>query len=712
MKTVKKIMAALIIVTMLLSVAPLTGKENISASISKAASTIQSGNFSYTLDTKNNATISVPYSKKNLTGHIEIPSEIDGYPVVKINDFRSCKFSSVTIPATIQSIEDKAFYDCVNLTKVYYNAAECADFKASSPFYRCTILSEIIFGSSVKVIPKYFLYCGDSTNLPIKKLVIPNNVKSIHDDAFRKLYKLETVEIGKGLNEIGDRVFYECSSLVSFDVDLLNPNAFNDKFGALYCNNELIQFPAKSPVTDYVMPIGITNIRISAAESCDNLVRVKISDDVRTISERAFYDCTNLETLIFGEELIRVDKDAFSECISLKTIYIFKNVTKFCEDKSNYVFFHCDNNIKDVYYEGTSAEFSKIDGSKKLLNWSFRYASMHYNWVPTYDIIYDANTGVNPPEQQKKKKNVPIALRNEVPNKEYIVTYVGQNGTFGNTAEVDVPFSHWNTRKDGTGTSYDSGETYSANEAVILFAQWGAAKIENLPTVKYDGYVFQGWFTDKVGGAKVTTDTEITDDITLYAQWKERTGDPIMYGIEIDKSLSLNVGDKGTIDYAIDKESGAVVTLKWKSSNTSVVKVDSMGNVTAIKPGKATITCTASDGVNQFKDTCIVTVVSPRVYSVSVPDITMNYKDSAKITPNIVADPGAEYTITYSSSNSKYVRVDSNGKVYGAKKGSAVITCTVADTNGNAVSDSCTVKVKYSGLQWFLVIVCFGWIWM
>lgn len=100
-----------------------------------------------------------------------------------------------------------------------------------------------------------------------------------------------------------------------------------------------------------------------------------------------------------------------------------------------------------------------------------------------------------------------------------------------------------------------------------------------------------------------------------------------------------------------------------------------------------------------------------KIYSVDVSDITMNYKKSTTITPSITADDGAKYTVTYSSSNAKVATVDQNGKVYAAKKGSATITCTVTDSNGNTVQDTCKVTVKYSFGQWLIKILLFGWIW-
>ena len=90
---------------------------------------------------------------------------------------------------------------------------------------------------------------------------------------------------------------------------------------------------------------------------------------------------------------------------------------------------------------------------------------------------------------------------------------------------------------------------------------------------------------------------------------------------------------------------------------------------------------------------------------------TVNYKSTYMLSPEITADKGAKYTVKYSSSNTKVATVDENGKVYAAKKGSATITCTVTDSYENVVTDKCNVNVDYSGAQWFIIIVLFGWIW-
>lgn len=103
--------------------------------------------------------------------------------------------------------------------------------------------------------------------------------------------------------------------------------------------------------------------------------------------------------------------------------------------------------------------------------------------------------------------------------------------------------------------------------------------------------------------------------------------------------------------------------------------------------------------------------ITGKVNSVKIDDITLNYKASATIKPTIKADDGVKYTVKYSSSNTKVATVDKNGKVYAAKRGTATITCTVTDSDGNTVQDTCKVTVKYTWWQWIIKIVLGGWAW-
>src|ERR1039457_1377456 len=72
--------------------------------------------FTYTI---NNGTITITgYTGPG--GAVTIPSTIDGLPVTTIGDsaFAFCPLSSVTIPNSVISIGDWAFFDCRSLTSV------------------------------------------------------------------------------------------------------------------------------------------------------------------------------------------------------------------------------------------------------------------------------------------------------------------------------------------------------------------------------------------------------------------------------------------------------------------------------------------------------------------------------------------------------------------------------------------------------------------
>lgn len=149
----------------------------------------------------------------------------------------------------------------------------------------------------------------------------------------------------------------------------------------------------------------------------------------------------------------------------------------------------------------------------------------------------------------------------------YYVSYVGNGSTSGSTessshtydvaknltkngfTKTGYTFSGWNTKSDGSGTSYTDGQsvknlTTTNKSTVTLYAQWKVnsytitfnpnggtvnptsktvsygSKYGTLPTPSRLGYAFQGWYTSASGGTKVTEDTVMgTSNVTVYAHW-------------------------------------------------------------------------------------------------------------------------------------------------------------------------------------------------
>lgn len=113
-----------------------------------------------------------------------------------------------------------------------------------------------------------------------------------------------------------------------------------------------------------------------------------------------------------------------------------------------------------------------------------------------------------------------------------------------NSAVPRIFTNGWSTNMQGQKTSDyfkspyssctvdtdSSGEALLRNLIVTFDANGGVCgtpaayvnsdgKISPLPEATKEKYTFDGWFTEKTGGEKITTDTVFTDDTTIYAHW-------------------------------------------------------------------------------------------------------------------------------------------------------------------------------------------------
>ena len=119
-------------------------------------------------------------------------------------------------------------------------------------------------------------------------------------------------------------------------------------------------------------------------------------------------------------------------------------------------------------------------------------------------------------------------------------------------APSNFVFNGWNTREDGTGTSYTDGQEITLTQDITLYAQWkkitysvtfianggsGTMPVQifeigvsqTLATNKFtrSGYFFIGWNTVPDASGTSYTDGQkitLTENIILYAQWKHSRG--------------------------------------------------------------------------------------------------------------------------------------------------------------------------------------------
>ncbi|MCQ2470488.1 MAG: Ig-like domain-containing protein [Clostridia bacterium] len=145
------------------------------------------------------------------------------------------------------------------------------------------------------------------------------------------------------------------------------------------------------------------------------------------------------------------------------------------------------------------------------------------------------------------------------------------------------------------------------------------------------------------------------------------------------------------------------------TKNLLVCHVDAENNKVTYIPAKV-VGDFVEFSAEHFSDYAVVEL-SGIVEKVNVNDVELKYKNTAKITPEVTLDGDVKYTVKYESSNPSVATVDKDGWITTFGKGETKITCTVTDTYGNTVKDTCTVTVKFSFGQWLIWILLFGFLW-
>ena len=121
---------------------------------------------------------------------------------IKASAFKGNKnLLSIEIPSSITHIEDGAFANCTNLSKVDYNAPKANEedtkYWSNPVFENCENLTVLNIGGAVVEIPYYFFKA-----MNIEEVNIPDNVEYLRSDCFASCMKLKSITIGQGVKSI------------------------------------------------------------------------------------------------------------------------------------------------------------------------------------------------------------------------------------------------------------------------------------------------------------------------------------------------------------------------------------------------------------------------------------------------------------------------------------------------------------------------------
>ena len=138
------------------------------------------------------------------------------------------------------------------------------------------------------------------TNL--RRVVMPNTLKTIGKYSFADCGFLETVVLNQGLETIDENAFNNCRFLETADfkegLETINMNAFRN------CTRYVVKNLPKSLVT----------IGNEAFRYCKVASYLNIPDNVETIGEGAFRDCSGVDSIVVGKSVTDLKNFAFGGC--------------------------------------------------------------------------------------------------------------------------------------------------------------------------------------------------------------------------------------------------------------------------------------------------------------------------------------------------------------------------------------------------------------
>ena len=162
----------------------------------------------------------------------------------------------------------------------------------------------------------------------LASIMLPDGVTSIGDWAFYDCSSLTSITLPDGVTSIGDGAFYGCTSLASITIPD-SVTEIGDFFGSV--------FEGCTSLASIKIPDSVTSILISTFQNCTSLKSITIPESVTFIGGSTFDGCTSLTSLVIPNSVTSIDDYAFSGCTSLTSITIPDNVTSI----GDYVFLGC-----------------------------------------------------------------------------------------------------------------------------------------------------------------------------------------------------------------------------------------------------------------------------------------------------------------------------------------------------------------------------------
>ena len=543
-------------------------------------------------------------------------------------------------------------------------------------------------------------------SLKVKEVRFVGNIKSIGNVAFWGCSDLEKIELPEGIEDIGESVFYYCTSLK--EITLPKTIKSIGKYAFWGC----------SDLEKIELPEGIEDRGESVLYYCWSLKKLTLPSTIKNIGESAFSGCRSLKEITLPKTIKSIGKHAFWDCNNLEKIELPEGI----EDIGESVFSGCAN-LKYIVFEGTKDEWNKINQNESGLENIKIYYKKEIHEHDYEENILKSATCIEMGERElicsicgdSKTEEIPAtghvwdsgnvireATCEELGIKAYICTVCEATQT------EDIPaLGHvWN---DGIITKEPT--CIETGEKTYTCTVCGKIKREEIPAVGHieikdeavdptceEPGLTEGSHCSVCGvvikkqeeipalGHKFTKKKVVSQATVFRAARQEyecttcgfkeirNVGNKLKATIKVSTSKIIMKPQQKVTSLKVTFTKGDSVT-SWKTSNSKVVKVagKSKGTCTLIAGkigGTATLTIKLKSGLSK-KVSVIVNVKTQKITGISS-KITLVKGQYITIKPKLYPATSTDQ-ITFKSNNNT-VSVNSSGKIYARKKGTAVIT--------------------------------------
>lgn len=620
------------------------------------------------------------------------------------NLFLGCtSIIDVQIPETVTEIGQKAFKDASSVENVTFAVnTETGKVKGVekigiSAFDGCSSLQELVLPETVtEVLQGAFANEGALVKADMSRAA---SLKKWDKESFKGDTALAEVVLptAGGITAIPDGAFAGCTSLTGENLKIpknivtITANAFKE-----------------SGLKKLYIPNQVTTIGTSAFEACKNLEDVHISNNISIISQSTFKNCEKLEKIEIPVKVDQIGTNAFYGS-GLKDVYIFGDP-------------EIGGGITNTY-AGMKNQLSVFE--KEVVDETASAVSQH---------IFNADFTIHGAENTKLKTAFFDTYRTETdgPSVPNVADGKGTIAIYSTSlTNTGLPCMKWDSLDEATykaaAIKLDQSELTmmlknkktlvasvvpadETKEDSVLDALTWESSDEKIAKVDANGVITANaegtvTITAKAGDVKAECKVKVISPINTCVMQKEGGTDSLT-------SLALRGGESITVTFDVqksNKQASDEYTIKaGDASVISVEKKDKISNtyvITALKKGKTSIICSATDG-SEFSKPFDVTVDStqhivadPTKFTNNNEDGSHNYEANTKDSWTYHVDGVSEIKITFDPVTE--VEPDHDFILVYDKDGKSLLYDGDTAVNGVAtvVAEDSTVKYKYTGDQ-------------